>query len=240
MYQVVALRNSIYSSGIFIGLLILFILGSRKVSLKKYIIILIILITILERFTAFQKFNPYTPKEYVYPHSDVLTHLQAISGIDRFYGYGTAKIESNINTLYSLHSTDGFGAINYAFYNGFIRASQDGKIVKTFTHINRSVAEIATGYGTEDLPHNLYRLRMMDALGVKYILDRVENQKTMLHLHRDRFARIWDNTDGWAIYKNIYAAPRYFLTDKIQYYSTDAEFEHIFLIRALIQETRYC
>lgn len=227
-YQTVAIRNSVYSTGIFMTLLVLFTLGSKKVNVKKYIIILIILVTIVERFVAFGKFNPFVPKAYVYPQSEVLTHLQSISGIDRFYGYGTAKIESNINTRYSLHSTDGFGAINYAFYNGFIRASQDGKIVKTFTHINRSVAEIATGYGAEDLPHNLYRLRMMDALGVKYILDRVENPKDDATFAPDRFARIWDNTDGWAIYKNMYAAPRYFLTDKIQYYSTDAEFENIF------------
>ncbi len=228
VYQVVALRNSIYSSGIFVALLILFFLGSRKMSLKKYIIILIILVTILERFVAFQKFNPFTPKAYVYPPSDVLTQLQSISGIDRFYGYGTAKIESNIGTLYKLHSTDGFGAINYAFYNGFIRSSNDGKIVTKFTHINRSVAEIAPGYGKDDLPDNQYRLRVMDALGVKYILDRVENPKDDATFPPDRFTRIWNNNDGWVIYNNTYAAPRYFLTDKIKYYRTDEEFEHIF------------
>lgn len=227
-YQIVALRNAVYSSGIFIAVLMLLILGSRKVNLKKSIVILIILITICERFIAFQKFNPFTPKAYVYPNSDVLTHLQSISGIDRFYGYGTAKIESNIGTMYQLYSTDGYGAINYAFYNGFIRSSEDGKIVKQFTTINRSVAEIAPGYGKDDLPDNQYRLKVIDALGVKYILDRVENPKDNATFPQDRFKRIWDNTDGWVIYENAYAAPRYFLTDKIQYYSTDKEFENIF------------
>ncbi len=227
-YQLVALRNSVYSSGIFIALLVLFIFGSTKIKLKKYMVILIILVTLAERFIAFQKFNPFVPKAYLYPDSEILTQLHSISGIDRFYGYGTAKIESNIGTLYQIHSTDGFGAINYAFYNGFIRASQDGKIVNKFTHINRSVAEIAPGYGADDLPDNQYRLRVMDVLGVKYILDRVENPKDDATFPRDRFTRIWDNNDGWVIYKNAYAAPRYFLTDKIRYYSTDEEFENIF------------
>lgn len=227
-YQIVALRNTIYSSGIFFAILVLFILGSKKVNLKKFIVILIILITIIERFIAFQKFNPFTPKAYVYPDSEVLVHLQSISGIDRFYGYGTAKIESNIGMLYQLHSTDGFGAINYSFYNGFIRSSKDGKIVKKFTHENRSVAEIASGYGKDDLPQNQYRMRILDALGVKYILDRVENPKDNTTFPPDRFLRIWENTDGWVIYKNAYAAPRYLLTDKIKYYSTDEEFENIF------------
>jgi hypothetical protein len=227
-YQIVALRNTVYSSGIFIVVSVAFILGSRKVKLKKSIVILIILITIFERFIAFQKFNPFTPKAYVFPNSDVLTHLQSISGINRFYGYGTAKIESNIGTLYQLYSTDGFGAINYAFYNGFIRSSEDGKIVKKFTTVNRSVAEIAPGYGKDDLPQNQYRLRVIDALGVKYILDRVENPKDNATFPQDRFKRIWDNTDGWVIYENTYAAPRYFLTDKIKYYGTDKEFENIF------------
>lgn len=227
-YQMVALRNSVYSSGIFIALSVLYILGSGKVKLKKYIVILIILVTIVERFVAFQKFNPFVPKAYLYPDSEILTQLQSISGIDRFYGYGTAKIESNIGTLYRLYSTDGFGAINYTFYNGFIRTSQDGKIVNTFTHINRSVAEIAPGYGEDDLPHNQYRLRIMDALGVKYVLDRVENPKDDATFPHDRFSRIWDNNDGWVIYENIYAAPRYYLTDKVRYYRTDEEFEKIF------------
>ncbi|MEK7141524.1 MAG: YfhO family protein, partial [Patescibacteria group bacterium] len=109
-----------------------------------------------------------------------------------------------------------------------IRASQDGKIVKTFTHINRSVAEIAPGYGTEDLPNNQYRLRIMDALAVKYILDRVENPKDDATFPPNRFTKIWDNSDGWSLYQNMHAAPRYFLADRIEYYSTDAEFESLF------------
>jgi hypothetical protein len=227
-YQVIALRNTVYSSGIFIAVLALLIIGSRKMKLKKYIVILIILITVFERFIAFQKFNPFTPKAYVFPNSDVLTYLQSVSGINRFYGYGTARIESNIGTLYELFSTDGFGAINYAFYNGFIRSSEEGKIVTKFTTVNRSVAEIAPGYGENDLPHNQYRLRVIDALGVKYILDRIENPRNDATFPQDRFKRIWDNADGWVIYENMRAAPRYFLTDKIRYYSTDTEFEHIF------------
>jgi hypothetical protein len=226
--QVVALRNTVYSSGILFVLSVLFVLGFWKVNLKKYIVILIIIVTIFERFTAFQKFNPFTPKTYVFPESEVLKQLQSISGIDRFYGYGTARIESNIATLYHLYSTDGFGAINYGFYNGFIRSSENGLIVKKFTHINRSVAEITPGYGKDDLPKNQYRLRVIDALGVKYILDRIENPQDATTFPQDRFKRIWDDKDGWIIYENTYAAPRYFLTDKIKYYNTDKEFENIF------------
>ncbi|MCX6791890.1 MAG: YfhO family protein [Candidatus Gottesmanbacteria bacterium] len=227
-YQLATIRNTVYSSGIFIIVLALLILGYKKVNLKKLIVVLIILITILERFVAFQKFNPFIPKTWIYPASDVLTHLQSISGINRFYGYGTAKIESNIGTFYQLYSTDGYGAINYAFYNGFIRSSENGTIVKKFTTVNRSVAEIAPGYGKKDLPGNPYRLRILDALGVKYVLDRVENPQDNATFPQDRFKRIWDNTDGWVIYENAYAAPRYFLTDNINYYSTDKEFENIF------------
>jgi hypothetical protein len=94
--------------------------------------------------------------------------------------------------------------------------------------VNRSVAEIAPGYGENDLPKNQYRLKVIDALGVKYILDRIENPRNDTTFPQDRFRRIWDNMEGWVIYENTKAAPRYFLTDKIKYYGTDTEFEDIF------------
>jgi len=38
---------------------------------------------------------------------------------------------------------------------------------------------------------------------------------------------VWQNND-WTIYENLLYAPRYFLTDNVEYYSTDKEFEHQF------------
>jgi len=227
-YRSIAIRNSFFSTGILFAVTMLLILGSKKIYIKKYIILFILCIVLFDRFIGFQKFNPFVPKSWVFPNSTIISYLQSVMGIDRYYGYGTARIESNIGTLYNLHSADGFGAINYGFYNGFIRSSKDGKIETMFTHINRSIAEIAPGYGMSDLPSNKFRLKILDALGVKYVLDRVENPKDNNTFPEDRFTKVWDKSDGWIVYINKFAAQRYFLTDSVMYYGNDSEFENVF------------
>lgn len=226
--QVVAYRNTLYSSFFLIISCGIYYLRGKTYKWKLTAATLFILLTIAERFVAFQKFNPFVPRQYVYPHNDLTFYLQSQKGIGRIYGYGTAKIESNLTTLFKLYSADGFGAINYRDYNGFIRSSEKGRILDSFTQETRSVAEIFPGYGPEDLPSNFFRLRMMDALGVAYILDRRENPKSDRTFQADRFSKIWENDDGWIVYENKFSAPRFFLTENILYYSSKDDFEKLF------------
>lgn len=195
---------------------------------KNYAAFGLILLLLAEQYYAFQKFNPFSPREFIFPEAPVLTYLQQNAGIHRFWGYGTARIESNIATQYGLYSPDGFGALNIKRYNEFIRTSKDGQVPKTFNQVSRSVAEIEPGYGETNLPNNQFRLRVLDTLGVKYVLDRVENPKNNETFPASRFKLVWEDQAGWKVYENLLSAPRFFLTNKIESYSTRDEFESKF------------
>jgi hypothetical protein len=216
-------RAMLVASGIFAVLsVILLLTGYRKILLWA-----IIPLAAAELFYGFIKFNPFVPTLFVYPDNKLITQLQTITGIDRFWGYGTASIEANFATQEHIYSTDGTDPLNLKWYNRFLQASREGNIAVTFNRTTRSDAQIRPGYGIRDLPSNEFRLRIMDALGVKYVIDRSENPKDNTTFPVNRFKMIWHEED-WTIYENLLSAPRFFLTSDVRPYRNTADFESQF------------
>ena len=216
-------KAMLLSSGLIGFSVCLMYIGTKK---KIALYGLVILVGI-ELLYGFIKFNPFVPKGFAFPDNPLLTYFQKNAGIDRIWGYGTAQMEANFATQYRLFSTDGTDPLNLKWYNEFTQASRDGNIAIKFTHTTRSDALLAPGYGTRDLPDNPYRLRVMDSLGVKYIIDRTENPKDNTTFSTDRFNEIW-NFQDWKVYENLKAAPRYFLTTNYLTYEKPEEFERQF------------
>ena len=204
------------------GTAIIFI--SRK---KKILLLAFIPLCLVELLYGFLKFNPFVPKLFVFPENKLFTYLSKQSGIDRYWGYGTAAIEANFATQWRLYSPDGTDPLNLKWYNRFIQASQDGNLPLLFNRTTRSDALLAPGYGETDLPDNAYRLRVMDVLGVKYVISRTENPASPDTFSDKRFKEI-QRIDNWIIYQNLLAAPRFFLTDDVRPYASDTEFEKNF------------
>ena len=225
-YRTTAIRQLLIATVIVTSTITGIVTGLIWKSKKTIVMAVITIITVAELFYAFQKFNPFAPPHSFYPQTDIVDFLRERTGIDRFWGYGTAKIDANIATYYRLFSPDGFDALNIRRYNELLRASANGKFERNFTHINRSVAEIAPGYGQDDLPSNPYRLRILDALGVRYVIDRTENLSTAITFPPERFAPLWKQ-DGWTVFENTKAAPRFFLTHDVIPYRSMEEFEQI-------------
>lgn len=194
---------------------------------KKLIFLAIIPLCALELFYSFTKFNPFVPPLFVYPENAVMTYLKTHTGINRFWGYGTAEIEANFATQEQIYSPDGTDPLNLRWYNQLLQSSQNGDIAQTFNRTTRSDALIQPGYGESDLPSNIYRLRLMDVLGVKYVLNRLENPKDQNTFPTDRFKEVW-NHDDWAIYENLKAAPRFFITSDVEPYYDVSGFENQF------------
>ena len=192
---------------------------------KKYFLWAIIPLVTAELFYSFLKFNPFVPTLFVYPENKLITYLQKNTGIDRFWGYGTAGIEANFATQENIYSPDGTDPLNLKWYNQFIQSSQQGNIAVTFNRTTRSDAQIKPGYGIRDLPDNAFRLRIMDLLGVKYVIDRSENPKDASTFSVGRFKEIWHEED-WTVYDNLKAAPRFFLTADVRPYISTVDFEH--------------
>lgn len=209
------------------------IFASRKYSVFTLVIIVL---AAGELFYGFTKFNPFVPSAYIFPPNDIFTYLQQNAGINRYWGYGTAHIEANFATQYRVYAPDGTDPLNLRWYNSFIQSSKNGILARTFTRSTRSDAYVYPGYGATDLPLNRYRLRVLDTLGVRYILDRAENPKDTTTYARERFTPVW-RANNWTIYENLRAAPRYFLTSNVAFYADDTEFERLFFDPAFDPKT---
>lgn len=219
----IVIRAVIITTGIFVAIVATLLLSRYK----KIFLLAIIPLAIAELFYGFIKFNPFVPTLFVYPENKLITELQKIMGIDRYYGYGTAGIEANFATQEHIYSADGTDPLNLSWYNQFVQSSNNGNIAVTFNRTTRSDAQIQPGYGKTDLPTNEFRLRVMDLLGVKYVIDRSENPQDAGTFPVDRFKPVWHEED-WTIFENLMAAPRFFLTADVRPYKNTVDFERQF------------
>ncbi|MFZ2025222.1 MAG: YfhO family protein [Microgenomates group bacterium] len=190
-----------------------------------------ILLVFAELGYGFIKFNPFVPANFLYPENEAFTYLQKNSGVNRFWGYGTARFESNLNAQYHLFSTDGTDPLNIRWYNQFMQATKNGSLARVFNRSTRSDTGLAEGYGARDLPENTNRLRIMDLLGIQYVLDRPENPKDNVTFASSRFTPMTTLKNNYTIYKNKLAYPRAFLASQYQTYKTTDDFEKQFFAK---------
>lgn len=216
-------RAMLFSSGILV--IIIAILVTKKYS--SLALYALIALSVVELLYAFIKFNPFVPPSFVFPENSIMQFMKTNAGIYRYWGYGTAAVEANFATQTRTYSTDGTDPLNLRWYNEFIQSSRDGNIAYLFNRTTRSDAQLAPGYGTDDLPSNLYRLRMMDLLGVKYIINRSENPMSDKTFPTDRFKPVWQK-DSWTIFENVKVLPRFFLSTDVKGYANANNFEQQF------------
>lgn len=218
-------KSFLYSAAILAGLGVLLFLV--KFGGKKPAVWLVIFLTILDLFYFFNKFNPFVEQELVFPEIKIFSWLKSNAGIYRFWGYGTAAVEANFATQYGLYSIDGYDPLYPGRYGEFIQASKEGRILTGFSNRTRTDAVLASGFGETDLMDNRYRLKILDLLGVKYVLDRVENGSTEKTFPKERFKMVYDQ-DGWRIFENLKVLPRAFLVSDYRIFHGKEEFEKIF------------
>mgnify|MGYP001595295403 CR=1 FL=1 len=194
-------RNLLLPSSIFFLSLILISFYNFAKKYKGYVLTFLILLSVFDLFYFFQKITPFSPKESVYPKTDILNQLKKIQGIDRSWGYGSAYIESNIQTYEKIFSADGYDALHDRRYAELVSSSGDGKLPKIPA---RSEAEIIRGFGDVDLRNNNYRQNILDLLGVKYILHKAPSENAPADyktFNESIYEMVWSR-GNWQIYKN--------------------------------------
>ncbi len=222
-----AQKAILYSFGLAMMTLMGFVLAITHRKLMIAVLSALLLIHAADLFVQFQKFNPFVPVSFVFPPAPLFTYLEKNTDINRFWGYGSASIEANFATQYRLFSPDGYDPLYPKRYGEFIGLSHDGKFSPSFTTQTRSDATIAPGYGEKDFATNPYRLRMLNILGVKYILDRVENNSTSQTFPPNKFTQIY-NQDGWKILENLQTEPRILFASEYKVFKNNSEFEKLF------------
>jgi len=205
-------RNLILPTLIFCTGAILLSMSFHKVKYKNFIIVLLIILSMMDLFYFFHKITPFAPKETVYPNTEVLSKIKEIQGVDRSWGYGSGYISTNLQTHEKIFSVDGYDALHLKRYGELISSSKDGRIANS---IPGSDVEIASGYGGSDLRENKYRQRLLNLLGVKYILNKVDPQVSTVKADSQTFddsiyKLVWQKAP-WQIYENKRVLPRIFL-----------------------------
>ncbi|MBI2028363.1 MAG: YfhO family protein [Candidatus Levybacteria bacterium] len=205
-------RNLILPTGIFLVsafvLLINFHIGKHR----KFAIIFLLSLSVFDLFYFFHKITPFAPKETIYLDTEVLRALKEIQGINRSWGYGSGYISTNLQTHEKIFSTDGYNALHIRRYGELLASSKDGKIPSL---IPRSDPMIASGYGLGNLRENKYRQRLLNLLGVKYVLNKIENKAEPAQDYQifddETYSLIWQEFP-WQIYENKKALPRIFFS----------------------------
>lgn len=216
-------RAVIYGFILSIATLFAFTVAILKPKFMRWALMFLLLVHLSDQFIQFHKFNPITPASYVYPPAPVTEFLREKAELSRVWGYGNALLEPNLATMLRLYSSDGYDPLYPRWYGEFINGSKYGSIEEA----SRSDAMIVPGFGELDLSTNTNRLRVLDALGVRYILDRAENASTIKTFPPNRFALVYEQ-DGWKIFENRLSAPRTFIAQSIETYNTPDEFSKEF------------
>ncbi len=214
------------TSTILVTSIFLLLLWSKKPKYAPVILGMLLLVHVVQLWQSFQKFNPFVPKELVFPLVPILKTIREKTGIDRFWSFGSATIEANFPTQYRIFSAEGYDPLYPRWYGEFIHASDDGRLLERFSRDTRSDARLAPTDGG-DLAVNHYRLRILNLLGTRFLLDHVENNNSEKTIPPSQFT-VTEGSSGWILYKNINALPRAFLSGKYETYQSKEEFSHRF------------
>jgi hypothetical protein len=205
-------RNLILPTGIFSISMIALFLSFYLLKYKKTIIVFLIILSMADLFYFFHKITPFAPKETIYPSTEVSIKLREIQGIDRSWGYGSGYIDTNLQMHEKMFSVDGYNALHSKRYGELISSSKNGKIA---SFVPGTDAVIAPGYGENDLRENKYRQRLLNLLGVKYVLNKSEflgkNYSPDYNTFpEETYKLVWQGAP-WQIYENKEVLPRVFL-----------------------------
>lgn len=174
---------------------------------SKLILLGILLITFADLFYFFNKITPFSPTDFVYPKTPVVSFLKEKAGINRFWGYGSGYIESDFQTFDGTYSPEGVDALHTKYYTELISSSKDGKISNIPSRMD---ANLAPGYGKESLRDNWFRQRLLNLLGVKYVLNKSGSSAYDDAFDPKKYELVWH--DGtYQIYENREVLPRAFL-----------------------------
>ena len=209
----VSKKNLILPTGIFV-VFVLILIFNKITSRKRIATVLIILAVLFDLFYFFQKITPFSPASFFYPGTDVFSELKQIQGIDRSWGLGNGYFETNFQTHEKIFSAEGYDPLFIKNYAELVSTSHNGQIAFL---VPRSDVNIASVFAQDTLSSNLYRQRILNLLGVKYILNKNDLLTTSWKpdtgiFPSENYRLVWQG-GKWQIYENKNSIPRFFMAD---------------------------
>lgn len=208
-HAAVVIRAVVYGAIIASITLGLFWVAIAFPKVRRLTIIVLLIVHTADLWMFFTRFNPFVPAGLVFPSHPIISFLSS-HGPDRYWGYGTANIAANFATQYRMFSPEGYDPLYPKWYGQYLYSYRTGSLMKTFDNATRSDAAITSGFGDGGLS-DLKKQNILNALSVRYILDRTENGSTEEIFPPSIFKNIYSDTD-WRIYENLNASPRAYMS----------------------------
>jgi hypothetical protein len=182
-----------------IVLLMVFLTGKNKY-IKAFNILVILLVSVLflDLLRFGWKYTPFTNSEYLYPNTKVLSYLKKNLGNHRIMASDSRIFPPNFSIMYKIQSIDGYDPLYLENYAEFSAALERGSpdIHKPF------------GFNRIITPQN-YHTRVIDLLGVKYVLSLTE-------LSDENLEKVFSEGNT-IVYRNIKVFPRTFFVSEVKY-----------------------
>ncbi len=201
----IAIRALFYGAIISAATLSLFWIAIALPKWRAHAIIILLVVHTLDLFIFFNRFNPFAERSLVFPDHPIITYLKS-QAPDRYWGYGTANIAANFASQYHLFSPEGYDPLYPKSYGQFLYSYKTGKPLAAFDNTTRSDAAIVSGFGDGGLS-DIHKQKVLNALSVRYILDRVENGSDEGVYPPNIFRKVYSYED-WIVYENTRAQPR--------------------------------
>lgn len=221
LHAPIAIRALLYGGLVCGAVLSLFWIAIQFPKYRTHAIILLLVLHVLDLFVFFNRFNPFVPKDLVFPQHVTIDKLKN-TNTDRYWGYGTANIAANFASQYHIFSPEGYDPLYPKWYGEFLYAYRNGSLMELFDDTTRSDAAISSQFGDGGLS-DTKKQKILSALSVRYILDRVENGSSEQTYPLSRINKI-DAYDDWAIYENTQSSPRAYIATDIIVYKTSLDF----------------
>lgn len=158
------------------------------------------------------KYLYFSKKSYVYPDTAVISKLKSMIGIDRYWSVGNAYINRNFSNYFGIQSPEGYESFNIKRYSELVYESHNH--ASNVQKPERADAFLFYADNLKDVVQNRYPLRLMELLGVKYIIVKHDNLQSNIY-ESNGFRKIW-NDDAFDIYIYSLAFPRYFLVSRYE------------------------
>jgi hypothetical protein len=198
---IVAKNNLKLPSVILFASAVLLLLGLffKKLNIKfnKIIYTAIILLTMFDLFRFGWKFIPFAKADYLFPQTKIISFLQKQRGHFRIMSADSRIFPPNFPSIYRIESIDGYDPLYIRRYGELIAA------------IERNKPDINTPFGFNRIitPHN-YDSRIMDLLGVKYVL-------SLAPLNSSKLSKVLQEGQT-IVYENKKVLPRVFFVKNIK------------------------
>ncbi|OGE02602.1 hypothetical protein A3G16_03710 [Candidatus Curtissbacteria bacterium RIFCSPLOWO2_12_FULL_41_16] len=204
----VSLRNLVVPIFVFGLTATLIFYASFKGKFKQQAAFLITILAFLHIFYFSQKYLSFSERKYVFPENHALSFMAENQGIFRSWGIGDAFLENNFASQYGIFWPEGYDSLNNRSYGEFTYAMQGNKL-------SDFVFRADAGFGrgkTEELLGNPDRRRLIDMVGIKYVVA-LSDEGEVMSLYN--FKKVF--SDGkYAVFENLQVMPRVFLASNYE------------------------